>query len=87
MRFSDRLLEKTYIKEYMDASLMKFYCWYGEQYVIPLSRLLQDSMVHDHIQWHPKLVGHNIITFNFAKLDIVSELALLTKGPRFYLCT
>ena len=55
-RLSNKLLEQGYVKERLKSSLMKFYGRYGdliEQYDVPLSRMLNDILWPDHIQWLP----------------------------------
>ena len=34
-----------------------------QQYEVPISRLLNDILVHDHIQWHPiGQILHQLVT-------------------------
>ena len=53
-RLSNKLLEQGYVKERLKSSLKKFYGRYGDlikQYEGPLSRMLNDILSHDQIQW------------------------------------
>ena len=53
-RHSNKLLEQGYVKERLKSSMRKFYGRYGDvikQYEVPLSRMLNDIMWPDHIQW------------------------------------
>ena len=61
MRLSNKLLGQGYVKERLKSSLRKFYVRYRDltkQYEVPLSGMLHDILVDDHIQWHPPLLGH-----------------------------
>ena len=54
MRLSNKLLEQGYVKERLKSSLRKIYGRNGDlikQYVVPLSRMLNDILGPDHIQW------------------------------------
>ena len=53
-RLSNKLLEQGYHKERLKLSLRKYYGRYGDlikQYEVPLSRMLNDILWPDHIQW------------------------------------
>ena len=53
-RLSNKLLEQGYVKECLKSSLRKFYGRYGDlikQYEVSLSRMLNDILWTDHIQW------------------------------------
>ena len=55
MRVANELLGQGYVSERLKSPL-KFYCRYGDlikQYEIPLSRMLNDIMELNHIQWYP----------------------------------
>ena len=55
-RLSNKLLEQGYVKQHMGSSLRKCYCRYRDlikQFEVPLSRMLNDILWPDHIQWKP----------------------------------
>ena len=55
-RLSNKLLEQGYVKERLKLSSKKFYGRYGDlikQYAVPLSRMLNDILWPDQIQWQP----------------------------------
>ena len=81
VRLSNKLIGQGYVKERLKSSLRKFYGRYGdltEQYEAPLSRMLNDILYDDHIQWHPSLIRYYT---NFWQLLIWTLLPNLT----FYL--
>ena len=56
IRLSNKLLEQGYVKESLQSSLKKFYAQYGDlikQFEVPLSRMLNDILQPDQIQWQP----------------------------------
>ena len=55
-RLSNKLSEQVYVKERLKSSFRKFYGRYRDlikQYEVFLSRLLNDILWPDHIQWEP----------------------------------
>ena len=47
--------------ERLKSSPRKFYGLYGDlikHYEVSLYQMLHDILGHDHIQWHPQLIGH-----------------------------
>ena len=55
-RLSNKLLEQGYVKERLKSSFRKFYGRYGDliqQYEVSLTRMLNDILWPDHIQWQP----------------------------------
>ena len=62
VRLSNKLIGQGYVKERLKSSLRKFYGRYGDlikQYEVLLSRMLNDILDDDHIQWHRPLIRHN----------------------------
>ena len=58
-RLSNKLLEQGYVKERLKSSFRKFYGRYGDlikQYEVSLTRMLNDILWPDHIQWQPLLI-------------------------------
>ena len=61
VRLSNKLPGQGYVKELLRSSLRKFCGRYGDlikQYEVPLSRMLQDILDDDHLQWNPPLIRH-----------------------------
>ena len=55
-RLSNKLLEQGYVMERLKSSLRKFYGRYGDlikQYEVSLSKMLNDILWPDRIQWQP----------------------------------
>ena len=78
VRLYNKLLGQGYVKERLKSSLRKFYGLYGDltkQYEVLLSRMLNDILDDDHIQWHPALIRHFT---NFWQLLIWTLLPNLT---------
>ena len=96
-RLSNKLLEQGYVKERLKSSLKKFYGWYGDlikQYEVSLSKMLNDILWPDHIQWQPPTDQTLYRTRPFAEFWVVSiehlrwmwhadrgRLLLRTPGP------
>ena len=74
MLLSNKLLRQRYVRERLKSSLGKFYGRYGDlikQHDVPLSRLLQDILEHDHT--------HTLLWLNIAlNRDLGTELYLIT---------
>ena len=51
------ILGQGYVKERLTSSQRKFYGLYGDQYEVPLYRMLHDILDDDHIQWHPPFIS------------------------------
>ena len=55
-----KLIKQGYILERLKSSFTKFYCRYGDlilQYVVSLSRMLNDNLTLDQLQWPPNRSG------------------------------
>ena len=96
-RLSNKLLEQGYVKERLKSSFRKFYGRYGDliqQYEVSLTRMLNDILWPDHIQWQPPTDQTLYRTRPFTEFWVVSiehlrrvwhadrgRLLLRTPGP------
>ena len=86
VRLSNKLPGQGYVKERLKSSPRKFYGRDGDltkQYEVPLSRMLQDILEDDHIQWHPPLMWHYTNFWPFTDLDLITEFDFLPNCVRF----
>ena len=79
MLLSRQLLKKGYLVERLKLSFRKFYCRYGDliqQYEVSLSRMLNDILTFDQLQWFPIRLSTNFMTLisglTFTELRVAS---------------
>ena len=61
LRLSCKIFGQGNVKERLISSLGKFYGPYWDiikHYEVPLSQMLYEILVYDHIQWQPQLIRH-----------------------------
>ena len=57
------MFSQGYLMKHLESSFGKFNCRYGDliqQHLVSLTRMLDDNLVHDHIQCHPPSFMHYI---------------------------